>query len=95
LAFDQRADVPSERKFHLHYEELVAAPLAAITRIYAHFDMPLGSETLAAMSRQCEARPRGGYGKHAPYRLENFKLNRPALQAAFAPYVQQYCQAPR
>lgn len=92
LAFDQRADVPPERKFHLHYEELVTAPLAVIARIYAHFDMPLGSEALAAMSRQCEARPRGGYGKHAPYRLENFKLNRPALQAAFAPYVQQYCQ---
>lgn len=95
LAFDQRADVPPERKFHLHYEELVAAPLAAIARIYAHFDMPLSSGALDAMSRQCEARPRGGYGKHAPYRLENFKLNRPALQAAFAPYVQQYCQAPR
>ncbi len=95
LAFDQRADVPPERKFHLHYEDLVAAPLAAIARIYAHFDMKLGSDSLAAMSRHCEARPRGGYGKHAPYLLENFKLSRPALQAAFAPYVQQYCQAPR
>ena len=95
LAFDQRADVPPERKFHLHYEDLVAAPLAAIARIYAHFDMKLGSDSLAAMSRHCEARPHGGYGKHAPYLLENFKLSRPALQAAFAPYVQQYCQAPR
>ena len=95
LAFDQRADVPQERKFHLQYEDLVAAPLAAIARIYAHFGMELSSGALAAMSRHCESRPRGGYGTHAPYLLESFKLSRPALQAAFAPYVQQYCQAPR
>ena len=92
VAFDQRADVAPARKLHLHYEELVADPLAAIDRIYAHFGLTLSGPAREAMARQCTARPRGGYGKHAPYRLESFQLSRSALQEAFAPYVRQYCQ---
>ncbi|MDD2704721.1 MAG: sulfotransferase [Acidocella sp.] len=91
LEFDQRADVPAERKIHVHYDELIAAPLAIIERIYGQFGMALGEAGQAAMAVRLKARPRGGYGKHAPYRLENFKLSVPALRTQFAPYVRQFC----
>jgi hypothetical protein len=93
LDFDQRADVAPERKIHVHYEELAGAPLAVIARIYARFGLPLRPEALAAMSRQIAAKPRGGYARHAPYSLENFKLSQAALQKRFVPYVRQYCRA--
>jgi hypothetical protein len=91
MQFDQRADVPAERKLHVHYDELTAAPLAVIQRIYAQFAITLSEQASKAMAARLKARPRGGYGKHAPYTLENFKLNVPALQTQFAPYVRQYC----
>ncbi len=95
LQFDQRADIPASRKLHMQYEEFTAAPLAAIARIYAHFGEKLTEPAMQAMDRQIQAKPHGGYGRHAPYRLEAFKLSVPALQTAFLPYVQQYCQAAR
>ncbi len=93
LEFDQRADVPATRKLHMQYEEFTAEPLAAMERIYAHFGEELTQEASKAMDREIKAKPRGGYGRHAPYKLENFKLSGPALQKAFRPYVLQYCQA--
>lgn len=93
LEFDQRPDIVPARKCHLHYDELTAAPLAAIARIYAQFGLPVTDSAFAAMSDLVNARPRGGYARHAPYGLDAFKLDLPALQAAFAPYVRTYCQA--
>ena len=93
LEFDHRADVAPDRKCHVHYDELTAAPLAAIARIYAQFGLPEQKAVFGAMKRMVDEKPRGGYAKHAPYKLDSFKLNLPALQAAFAPYVTAYCQA--
>ncbi|WP_297488979.1 sulfotransferase [Acidocella sp.] len=94
LEFDRRADVAAERKCHVHYEELVNAPMPTIARIYRQFGVTMEEGAEAAMSGLVVARPQGGYAKHAPYRLDAFKLNLPALQAAFAPYVRTYCRAP-
>lgn len=95
LQFDQRTDVPASRKFHMHYEEFTAAPLASIQRIYEYFGEDLTSASMQAMQNHINAKPRGGYGRHAPYRLENFKLSAASLQKGFMPYVRQYCQPVR
>ncbi len=95
LKFDQRADISASRKLHVQYEEFTEAPLAAMARIYAHFGEELTEPAIQAMNRMIKAKPSGGYGRHAPYRLEAFKLSVPALQTAFLPYVQQYCRAAR
>lgn len=95
LQFDQRADVPESRKFHMQYEEFTSAPLASIQRIYSYFDEELTASAMQAMESQIKAKPRGGYARHAPYRLETFKLSAAALQSGFTPYVQQYCQPVR
>jgi Sulfotransferase family len=92
LAFDRRPDVEPERKIHVHYEELTASPLVVIERIYNQFGLPLRAPAVAAISEAVSTRPRGGYGNHAPYSLETFKLSQQALQTQFAPYVSQYCR---
>ncbi|WP_298284105.1 sulfotransferase [Acidocella sp.] len=93
LAFDQRGDIPPARKFHIHYKDLTHAPLEAIARLYGHFNLPLENTAHAAMARRIGARPQGGYGAHAPYRLESFALNRQELKAQFAPYIKTFCAA--
>jgi hypothetical protein len=93
LDFDARTDVAASRKIHLHYEELKEAPLAAIARVYAQFDLPQQDAVFGAMSRLVDEKPQGGYARHAPYRLDAFKLNLAALQTRFAPYVSKYCTA--
>ncbi|HUW80419.1 MAG TPA: sulfotransferase, partial [Acidocella sp.] len=94
LDFDQRADISPDRKIHLHYDDLTSAPLTAIARIYAQFGLALRPAALAAMSHQITARPRGGYGKHAPYQLDLFKISQQAVQSQFAPYVSAFCRGP-
>ena len=92
LEFDRRPDVQPARKIHVHYDELTRSPLAVIERIYSQFGLPLRTQTVEAISEKISARPRGGYGKHAPYSLETFKLSPQTLQTQFAPYVSQYCR---
>jgi hypothetical protein len=92
LRFDAREDVAPSRKIHLNYEDLTAAPLAAVARIYARFGRALQPAALDAMARSLAARPRGGYGKHAPYSLDPFKISAEALRGPFASYVNRYCK---
>ena len=92
LAFDRRPDIEPVRKIHVHYEDLTASPLAVIERIYNQFGLPLRAQAVAAITKKIAARPRGGYGNHAPYSLETFQLSPQNLQTQFAPYVNQYCR---
>jgi hypothetical protein len=92
LEFDRRPDVDPVRKIHVHYDELTRSPLAVIERIYNQFGLKLRAQAVAAISEKIAARPRGGYGNHAPYSLESFKLSPQTLQTQFAPYVSQYCR---
>ncbi len=91
LAFDQRAEISSERKFHIHYDELTHAPLETMARLYNHFGLALEPAARTAMARQLAAHPHGGYGTHPPYRLENFALNQHELKTQFAPYITAFC----
>lgn len=95
LQFDQRQDVSAARKFHLQYEEFITAPLASIQRIYSYFNEEITQTAMQGITSRIQARPRGGYGRHAPYRLETFKLSAAALQTGFMSYVQHYCQPMR
>jgi hypothetical protein len=92
LQFDQRTDVPADRKIHIHYKELTGAPLETIARIYERFGIPFSAGAQAAMTQRVTDRPRGGYAVHAPYSLDTFKLSAPNLKLQFAPYVSQYCR---
>ncbi len=89
VAFDRRKDVPAGRKIHLHYEDLVAAPQAAVERIYAQFGMQLSAPAVAAMRRRLQARPDGGYGRRR-YLTGSFGVNPDSLGARFAGYLEYF-----
>ena len=93
IAFDQRSDIAPERKLHIHYDDLTAAPLAAVARIYAQFGLRLTRAAAAAIGRQLAARPNGGYARHAPYSAQRFAIDPAVLQLRFAGYVSRYCRA--
>jgi hypothetical protein len=91
LAFDKRADVPADRKFHLRHADLIADPLVAVRDIYRHFGLALAAPAAAAMHAMVAARPHGGYARHKPYTLERFQMSAAALTPGFAPYVAAFC----
>ncbi len=85
VAFSERSQMPPERIFHLHYAQFVSNPVEALRRIYRHFKLPLGAETLRRLHHFVDHLPRGGYGRNQ-YSLKAFGLDRRALERAFAGY---------
>lgn len=90
VAFDRRQDVGAARKIHIHYDELAAAPMAAIARIYAHFDLPLTAPAEQAIGAQLQARPPGGYGGERRYVLDRFGINPQRLAPQFSDYLRYF-----
>jgi hypothetical protein len=90
VAFDQRTDIDAARKIHIHYDELAAAPLAAIARIYTHFDLPFAAQAARAISAQLNARPPGGYGGERRYVLDRFGINPQRLAPQFSNYLRYF-----
>ena len=74
---------------HLHYHDLVSAPMDTISALYAHWGMTLGAEAEARMAEFLRARPRGGYAVHT-HRLESFGLEAAALRERFAGYMHAF-----
>jgi len=87
VAFDQRADIDPSRKIHIHYDELAAAPMAAIARIYAHFDLPFSANAGRAIGAALNARSPGGYGGERRYVLDRFGINPQRLAPKFSNYL--------
>jgi hypothetical protein len=90
VAFDQRADIDSPRKIHIHYDALAAAPMAAIARIYQHFDLPFSATAGTAISQKLNTRPAGGYGGERRYVLDRFGINPQRLAPHFSAYLDYF-----
>jgi hypothetical protein len=90
VSFDQRTDVEPARKIHIHYDELAAAPMAAIARIYAHFNLPFTAPATRAISAVLAARPAGGYGGERRYVLDRFGINPQRLTPKFSAYLDYF-----
>jgi hypothetical protein len=65
---------PPERFFDVWYEDLVADPLAAVQRIYRHFDLPLSDAAERAMRSYLATHKKDGHGPHV-YTLAEFGLD--------------------
>jgi hypothetical protein len=74
---------------HLHYSDLVSAPMDTIATLYRHCGMPLSAAAEMRMRAALRARPRGGYAVHA-HRLESFGLDAGQLRERFARYMQTF-----
>jgi hypothetical protein len=90
VAFDQRPEIPASRKLHIQYDDLVADPLAAVARVYAHFAEPLSRQAEAAMAASLAEKPRGGYTGQRQYALHKFGISPDALAPRFAQYLDYF-----
>ncbi|MBK6575507.1 MAG: sulfotransferase [Sandaracinaceae bacterium] len=81
---DQRPDL-AQQFTDVHFEELLADPIAVVERVYAHFQMPLVPSTVDVMRAYLAAHPRGVHGQHQ-YSLEMFGLNAAGVAEKFGAY---------
>jgi hypothetical protein len=86
--FDQREDVDPTRKINVHYDELANAPMAAVERIYTHFDLP--QTGTVAMETLLKSRKSGGYGGERRYVLDRFGINPQLLTPQFSAYMNYF-----
>jgi hypothetical protein len=73
VAFRESGRPQARNAFDLHFAEMVKDPVAMARRLYAHFGIPLGDETLGRMGRFIASHPKDRHGTHR-YRLEDFGL---------------------
>jgi hypothetical protein len=90
VAFDRRCDVAAAQKLNIQYDELVADPMAAVRRIYAHFNEKLGAEAVTGIEAALAARPRGGYSGQRQYALKKFGISPEALAPRFTNYLNYF-----
>jgi len=91
LAFEDKALAQGQKDWcvHLHYSELMRDPLAAVRRIYAHFDeepSPLHERRVEAWVRE---KPQNEFGRHS-YDPADFGWSYPELAEIWQPYVDRY-----
>jgi len=88
--FDRREDMDPARKIHVHYDELANAPMAAVARIYAHFNLPLETPATNAMAAMLKNRKSGGYGGERRYVPDRFGINPQLLKPQFSAYMNYF-----
>jgi hypothetical protein len=77
--------IAADRFVDVHYHELLQDPIAAVRRIYAHFELPLTVRAEGRMRRYLMRNPQHKHGRH-DYDLETFGLDGPSLDRHFRPY---------
>ncbi|MFZ1863641.1 MAG: sulfotransferase [Polyangiales bacterium] len=73
----------------IHFEEVIADPIAALRRAYDHFQMPWSQEAEDRMRAFLAANPRDKHGAHR-YALEDFGLELGAIRERFADYCKRF-----
>jgi hypothetical protein len=80
---------PQARFCDLHFAELLSDPLAAVERIYDHFDLELGGCAADAMRRFIAENPQGKHGVHR-YRPREYGLDVARERERFRRYTDHY-----
>jgi len=86
-AFDDRAGPDWCR--HLHYEELLADPVAAVRGLYAAFDEEVSDLHARRMRAFLDQRPQDAFGRHV-YDPADFGWSYAGLAEEFAGYTERY-----
>ncbi len=89
LQFRRSGRVAADRFLDVHYHELVRDPLAAVRRIYAHFDIPLTEAAETRMRHFLAENPKDKHGPHR-YSLETFGLDADDLACRFKAYREHF-----
>jgi hypothetical protein len=85
----RKAGGGQERFLDVHYLDLVRDPVAAVRRIYHHFDIPLTDDALLRMRRFLTDHPKNRHGNHR-YSLEQFNLNPEAERRQYQSYMEYF-----
>ncbi|HEY6100580.1 MAG TPA: sulfotransferase, partial [Anaeromyxobacter sp.] len=83
-----RARIGEARFADVHFHELNADPLAAISGAYARLGLPWTAAAERAIGAYAAAHPRGRHGEHR-YRLEDWGLDQEGVHAAFRSYTER------
>jgi hypothetical protein len=74
---------------HLHYKEIVAAPMTAVARLYCHCGLELTQDARKRIESWLARMPRNEGGQ-SRYRLADFGLDADMLRARFARYMEAF-----
>lgn len=80
------------RVLDIHYDDLVADPIATIRMIYDHFNLSWTAELEKAMMNYIAENPKGKHGRHH-YNSADFGLTDEAIQERFAPFLAGFQQS--
>ncbi len=84
-----RAQVGGDRILDVRYADLLRDPVAVVGAIHDHFGYPLSAASESRMHRWLADNPKGKHGAHR-YSLEQFGLDRGAVERFAAPYRDRF-----
>jgi hypothetical protein len=84
-----RGCAPPERFLDLYYTDLVADPVAAVKRVYTHFDMPFPDGLADGIRQFVNENPKNRFGKHR-YSLDEFGLDLQEERKRYAAYRERF-----
>lgn len=87
LAARERSD--AARFLDVPYTQLVSDPLAAVRRVYDHFEIDLAPSTEAAIRAHAAENPRGKHGAHE-YDLARYGLTADRVRERLADYIDRF-----
>lgn len=86
---DKRSRLDPARFLDVQYEDVVSDPVSLARRIYAHFDIPIGTEGEARLRQWQAGRTQHQFGKHE-YGLEEYGLRAEEINERLAAYRRAY-----
>ena len=91
MDYDDRASAKGNPGWcvHIHYNELMRDPVAAVRKIYAHFDEepnPLHARRIASWMRE---KPQDEFGRHG-YEPEDFGWSYEGLAETWKDYTERF-----
>ncbi len=84
-----RDRVGDDRFLDVHYNDLIADPVAEVTRIYRHFGIPADAETVTRVRDFQDENPQGKHGAHE-YAPEQFGFDPERIRRRFAAYTERF-----
>jgi Sulfotransferase family len=84
-----RERLGDDRFLDVHYNDLIADPVAEVTRIYEHFGVPVDDETVRRVRDFQDVNPAGKHGQHS-YSPEQFGLDAERIRRRFASYTDRF-----
>ena len=73
----------------VHYNDLITDPVAAVTRIYRHFGLPVDDETRRRAGEFTEDNPQDKHGAH-DYTPGQFGFEPERVRRRFAAYTERF-----